>query len=206
MSEIVIVFDGPPGPVGSRFIDIENKSGASLSVGDWVQREDGKWALVVTVADSAIVPPDCRGDSLPARKLFGDAPRPARKLFGENTGTATPPLIVKREIGSSVLDIAAIAHELGTVMVVTGNPDERRDLGESPIIAMLAHVGVKDSPDSAALGAPAGRGIDVEFAILDYIEKLQGKTLVYSPPGGPRREIVCPAVVTWDRTMEWRDD
>lgn len=40
-----IVFDGPPGQVGGRFIDCE-VDGKSVTVGDWVESlDDGLWRL-----------------------------------------------------------------------------------------------------------------------------------------------------------------
>ena len=42
-----IVFDGPPGPVAGRFVEVENDAGRSLSVGYWVERPDGLWELVI---------------------------------------------------------------------------------------------------------------------------------------------------------------
>ncbi len=42
---IDIVFDGPPEAVPGRFVEVENKEGMSISVGDWVERPDGFWAL-----------------------------------------------------------------------------------------------------------------------------------------------------------------
>jgi len=42
---IDIVFDGPPGPVGGRFVEVENAEGASIRFGEWVERPDGYWAL-----------------------------------------------------------------------------------------------------------------------------------------------------------------
>lgn len=35
MSKIRIVFDGPPGPEGGRFVEVENEHGKSISVGTW---------------------------------------------------------------------------------------------------------------------------------------------------------------------------
>ena len=40
-----IVFDGPPGPVAGRFVEVEDESGASIKVGEWVERDDGYWVL-----------------------------------------------------------------------------------------------------------------------------------------------------------------
>ena len=46
MSEVYIRFDGPPGPVSGRFIEVE-RDGASISIGEW--RDDGDdWLLVLT--------------------------------------------------------------------------------------------------------------------------------------------------------------
>ncbi len=45
MKTIDIVFDGPPGPEAGRFVEVEDGSGASFSLGEWVEREDGFWAL-----------------------------------------------------------------------------------------------------------------------------------------------------------------
>lgn len=42
---INIIFDGPPGPNGPRFVEIETDDGHSVNVGDWVERVDGYWAL-----------------------------------------------------------------------------------------------------------------------------------------------------------------
>lgn len=44
-SYIDIVFDGPLGPAGPRFIEVEDSQGASVRVGEWVKREDDLWAL-----------------------------------------------------------------------------------------------------------------------------------------------------------------
>jgi len=42
---IDIVFDGPPGPEAPRFVEVENREGASIEVGEWVPRPGGHWAL-----------------------------------------------------------------------------------------------------------------------------------------------------------------
>jgi hypothetical protein len=42
---IDIVFDREPGPVAPRFVEAEDANGRSIKVGDWVQRDDGYWAL-----------------------------------------------------------------------------------------------------------------------------------------------------------------
>jgi len=42
---IDVVFDGPPGPVAGRFVEVENAEGASINFGKWVHRNDGYWVL-----------------------------------------------------------------------------------------------------------------------------------------------------------------
>ncbi len=46
-----IRFDGPPGPVPGRFIEVEDEHGASIKVGEW--KEDGaNWLLVINTDTS----------------------------------------------------------------------------------------------------------------------------------------------------------
>ena len=45
---INIIFDGPPGPECGRFIEVETDDGKSINAGEWIEREDGLWALRVT--------------------------------------------------------------------------------------------------------------------------------------------------------------
>lgn len=47
---LAIVFDGPPGPLAGRFVEIEDGSGASISLGTWVERENGYWAINVDLS------------------------------------------------------------------------------------------------------------------------------------------------------------
>ena len=42
---IDIVFDGPPSHESGRFVEVEDDSGKSIGVGEWVERDDGLWAL-----------------------------------------------------------------------------------------------------------------------------------------------------------------
>ncbi len=42
---IDIVFDGPPGPTCGRFVEVEDAEGCGLKRGEWVERDDGFWAL-----------------------------------------------------------------------------------------------------------------------------------------------------------------
>jgi hypothetical protein len=45
MTTVDIVFDGPPGAVCGRFIEVEDRTGASIRLGEWVQRDDCYWVL-----------------------------------------------------------------------------------------------------------------------------------------------------------------
>lgn len=45
-----VVFDGPPGPEAGRFVEVEDAHGMSVSIGEWIDRGDGYWALRLHVA------------------------------------------------------------------------------------------------------------------------------------------------------------
>jgi hypothetical protein len=46
MEQVIdIVFDGPPEHDGPRLVEVESPPGRSICLGEWVQREDGYWAL-----------------------------------------------------------------------------------------------------------------------------------------------------------------
>jgi hypothetical protein len=45
--EVHLIFDGPPGPEGPRFIEAENDCGQSIAVGEWRGPQFGVWALVI---------------------------------------------------------------------------------------------------------------------------------------------------------------
>ena len=48
--ELRFVIDGPPGrPESGRFVELENERGESIAVGEWRERPDGLWELVVSV-------------------------------------------------------------------------------------------------------------------------------------------------------------
>ncbi len=50
-----IVFDGPPGPESGRFVEVEDRQGRSVNVGEWIEREDGYWVLRLAVSSSELV-------------------------------------------------------------------------------------------------------------------------------------------------------
>ena len=42
---IRIIFDGPPGPDAGQFVEVETDTRESISIGEWIDRKDGYWAL-----------------------------------------------------------------------------------------------------------------------------------------------------------------
>ena len=54
---IDIMFDAPPGPEPGRFIEVEDAKGNGVRVGDWIERDDGTWALRITCEEYARVLP-----------------------------------------------------------------------------------------------------------------------------------------------------
>lgn len=45
LTEIRIVFDGPPSHESGRFVEIEDTEGRSINMGEWHDRGDGFWEL-----------------------------------------------------------------------------------------------------------------------------------------------------------------
>lgn len=45
---INIIFDGPPSEPSGRFVEVETDEGQSISIGEWIDRGDGLWALRIT--------------------------------------------------------------------------------------------------------------------------------------------------------------
>lgn len=45
-----IVLDGPCGPEAGRFVEVENAAGRSVNAGEWRERADGLWELVLHAA------------------------------------------------------------------------------------------------------------------------------------------------------------
>ncbi len=48
---IDIVFDGPPAIQMPRLVEVENAEGYSVSIGQWVKKPNGRWALRITAGD-----------------------------------------------------------------------------------------------------------------------------------------------------------
>lgn len=49
---INIVFDGPPSHESGRFVEVENDAGQSIKCGEWIERDDGLWALRIVSPNS----------------------------------------------------------------------------------------------------------------------------------------------------------
>jgi hypothetical protein len=49
VSSIDIVFDGPPSAEAGRFVEVENEQGKSISIGEWIDRGNGLWALRIVI-------------------------------------------------------------------------------------------------------------------------------------------------------------
>ena len=45
---IDVVFDGPPSHESGRFVEVEDPAGKSISVGQWIDRGNGLWALRIS--------------------------------------------------------------------------------------------------------------------------------------------------------------
>ena len=48
MSAINIIFDGSPSHESGRFVEVEDDSGCRIHVGEWIELENGLWALRIT--------------------------------------------------------------------------------------------------------------------------------------------------------------
>ena len=48
---VCVVFDGPPGPVSGRFVEVVDENGHGIKLGKWCEREDGFWSLDFQVID-----------------------------------------------------------------------------------------------------------------------------------------------------------
>jgi len=53
--EIRVRFDGPPGPLAGRFVEVENRQGKSIRVGTWKETGDGSghWFLILNHGQTA---------------------------------------------------------------------------------------------------------------------------------------------------------
>lgn len=79
---IDIVLDGPPGHESGRFVEVENAKGASVSVGEWLDRGNGLWALRIPLP----APRSGEWVSVPRKALdwlHGEAPDHEGRWFGE---------------------------------------------------------------------------------------------------------------------------
>lgn len=64
VQQVDVVFDGPPGPEGGRFVEVENTKGRSVKVGEWGQRVDGFWALRISLLPTKLLTLDSLIDTV----------------------------------------------------------------------------------------------------------------------------------------------
>ena len=55
-SAVHLLFDGQPGPECGRFVEAEDPTGKSINAGEWSQRPDGYWQLVIQQPSAGVVP------------------------------------------------------------------------------------------------------------------------------------------------------
>lgn len=55
MSEIRIIFDGPPAPESGRFVEVTDAEGRSFDAGTWQKRGDDLWELRIEGVDLKVV-------------------------------------------------------------------------------------------------------------------------------------------------------
>lgn len=65
-----IVFDGPPGNEAPRFIQVENDQGQRISIGYWVVRDNGQWALRIHALSSATLLNETQIEEVIAREIW----------------------------------------------------------------------------------------------------------------------------------------
>jgi hypothetical protein len=52
--EIHLVFDAPPGRDMPTLLEVEDETGRSIDCGDWRERPDGYWELVLPAAPKGL--------------------------------------------------------------------------------------------------------------------------------------------------------
>ncbi len=95
---IDVVFDGPPDHEAGRFVEVEDPEGASVKVGEWVERDDGYWALRLRAPELLVITAVPRGDELEDHLA---------EMFGDDELSAPPELVqfFLHELGSRGFDV-----------------------------------------------------------------------------------------------------
>ena len=86
---IDIVFDGPPAHESGRFVEVEDKDGKSISVGEWIQRSDGYWVLRIPDPRALVAERDAAVtllQNMPAEIEALQANRPSDPLANSHDG------------------------------------------------------------------------------------------------------------------------
>lgn len=50
MEYIDVLFDGPPGPEGPRFVEVHDDDGNPIRIGAWIEGAHGRWSLRIPMA------------------------------------------------------------------------------------------------------------------------------------------------------------
>ena len=74
--------DGPPSHESGRFIETEDQDGRSVSIGEWVHRDDGYWALRLPI-NAEDLKPDRHGVRRVRKALAGLRQAAAERLRRE---------------------------------------------------------------------------------------------------------------------------
>lgn len=157
-----IVFDGPPGPEGGRFVEVETQPGISIRVGAWTQR-DGFWLLgpfqeanddaeQLHSANAALAEQLHNGNTL--RRAIGDVIATAR---GNTYGLSEPEQLEALRLAVAAMEETAngepsslsVATRLGSERTIAQEVDGSRwleitDAEANAMIEKNSHWGVID--------------------------------------------------------------
>lgn len=150
---IDIVFDGPPSAVSGRFVEVENDQGASISLGEWIERDGGEWVLRI---QQTIVSPEALDAAvLAVRDLDGPA-----------------------SIGSEEIVVAALAAGY-PIMQAQAKSDELQAAYDTGLIQgaadALKTAAELVAPDSG-IGMASGAGrAEIAAWLVRYEKDIRGK-------------------------------
>lgn len=146
MSEYIdIVFDGPPSQESCRFVEVENDQGASIRLGEWIERDGGEWVL--RIQQTAVSPEALDAAVLAVRDLDGPASIGSEEI-----------VVAALTAGFPILQAQAKADELQAaydVGLVQGAADALKTAAE--LIAPHSGIGLAYGANRAEISAWLGR-------------------------------------------------